>query len=138
MSAQFSLTPRYLLRQGLVPISPSMVQTADGPQVEAFFGFSGQSTYAAFIVESPTGMTPYPLVKRFLQTRIDLAADTLRLMVMDATGPKQARIFAATMRAVSEAFDSKMDSVEATHELLRDDASGQYKAHAMIVAKLEN
>ena len=106
-----------------------MLPAADNSQPEAFYGFSGQSSYAAFIVESTVALTPYPLVRRFLQTQVNLDTDAVRLIVMDATGPKQSRFFAATMQSVLDTFDGRGDSVVATHELVLDIESGKYTTH---------
>lgn len=130
----FAVTPRYVLRDGLHPTGPSVMQTTSQAQVTAIFGFSDKPQYDAFLHQSSIALTPYPLVKGFLQNQVDLDTEVLRLVVLDANGPKQSILYAATMQSIFESLDRKPDSVEVTHELILDETSGFYQVQSHLVA----
>jgi hypothetical protein len=137
----FAVTPRYVLRDGSHPSGPSVMQTEGQAEANVIFGFSDKPQYDAFLQQSLIALTPYPLVKGFLQNQVDLAAAALGLMafqlvVLDAGGPQQSILRAATMKAIREAFDHKQDSVEVTHELTFDAKTGLYRIE--MLAALSN
>jgi len=75
-------------------------------------------------------LTPYPLVKRFLQEQIDAASDSPRLVVLNATFPNAARVEATTMEAVLTAQTTKATQVATTYHLVLDLAENAYRIEA--------
>ena len=129
----FSRTPRYVLMHDRIPAGPSVMQTSE-VEVIAVFGFSSKPLYDAFLSHSPMALTPYPLVKGYLQRQVDLGTAVMQLVVLDANGPQQLNLPAATARAIVESLDLKRDEVEVSHELIFDDSSGCYQAHSLAVS----
>ena len=106
----FAVTPRYVLRDGNHPSGPSVMQTEGQAEANVIFGFSDKPQYDAFLQKSLIALTPYPLVKGFLQNQVDLASasldlDAIQLIVLDAGDPQQSILRAATMKAIRDAFD---------------------------------
>ena len=72
-------------------------------------------------------LTPYPLVKRFLQEQIDTASDGPRLVVLNAAFPDEARVDATTMEAVLTAQTNKAAKVATAYHLVLDLAASAYR-----------
>ncbi len=124
-------TPRYVLRDGAHPISPVVVQASVEGEVTAIFGFSGKPAYDVFLKAQSETLTPFPLVRLYLQNQIDLDGDSLRLVVLDATSPQQELLQAATSQAVLESFRTSADSVLISHQLIREGDSPGYRVEAL-------
>ncbi len=126
----FAATPRYVLRDGFCPTGPAVMQTSSLFEPTAFYGFSDKPQYDIYLRQGPLGLTPYPLVKGFLQGQIALDPSVLRLIVLDASDSKQRILPAATMQSILESIDRQLDVMEVTHELIRDESSGRYRVEA--------
>ncbi len=120
-------TPRYVLRQGLLPLGPLVLPTVAQADVTVVFAFSSKPHFDAFLRQSEKKLTPYPLVKGFLQNQSDLDGKVLRLVVIDANSPHQTILHAATVQAVLNAFELNQTSVLTSHELIIDEKLGSYR-----------
>ncbi|WP_417731954.1 hypothetical protein [Rosistilla oblonga] len=120
--------PRYVLRKGLHPLGPSVKQIPGQPAVSAIFAFSSKPQYDAFLRADTSSLTPYPLVKGFLQNQDDL--EELHLVVIDANSPNQSVIYAATVQAVLESLEQTRASILPTHHLIRDEKSDAYRVQS--------
>ncbi|QDV71801.1 hypothetical protein Poly24_55410 [Rosistilla carotiformis] len=120
--------PRYVLRKGLHPLGPVVKQMPGEPAVSAIFAFSSKPQYDAFLRAGTIPLTPYPLVKGFLQNQDDL--EVLHLMVLDANSPNQSVIYAATFQAALEALEQKHVTVLPTYHLIRDEKSDAYRVQS--------
>lgn len=127
----FSKTPRYILKDGAHPTSPIVVGAASEGGPIAIYGFSGKPTYDIFWKAQAGALTPFPLVSLYLQHLIDSRADSLSLVALDATGPQQQILQAATFQAVLEAYRQNSESVPVTHQLIRDGDSPGYRVEAL-------
>jgi len=127
----FARTPRYVLRDGSHPTFPIVLQASSAAETIAIFGFSDKPEYDTFVSAAPQALTPYPLVKGYLQNQIALDVDSLRLTVLDAAGPQQETLDAATFEDVLEAFQRNSESVRITHQLIRDAAAQGYRVQAI-------
>lgn len=127
----FSKTPRYVLKDGTHPTSPTVVRGSSEDEPTAIYGFSSKLSYDVFWKSQSTALTPFPLVRLFLQNQIDLDGDLLRLVVLDATSPQQEMLQAATFQAVVEAFRESSDSVPVSHQLILAGDSSGYRVEAL-------
>jgi hypothetical protein len=119
---------RYVLKDGLLPASPNLEpESADSANPFAIYGFSDKPQYDAFHSQCSRLLTPYPLVKRFLQNQIDQSAARLGLVVLDAASPSQAELFAIEMKGLVEALDRNQSFVFATHRMLLTLATSTYR-----------
>jgi len=109
---------------------PNIVHEYTGDHCLPIYGFSSRETYEAFRTNCDLMLTPYPLVKRFLQEQIDAASDSPRLVVLNATFPNAARVEATTMEAVLTAQTTKATQVATTYHLVLDLAENAYRIEA--------
>ena len=72
-------------------------------------------------------MTPYPLVKVYLRAQAGTTGDGLKLVVVDATGPREPYLRAATMAAVLEAQESHTPHVNTAYRLIFDPEANAYR-----------
>ncbi len=111
----------------LHPTYPS----ADGPSPDhpgtVIFGFSDKPEYEVFLKVSSMALTPYPLAKGYLENQIGLEMSAVTLVAVDAASPHQLVFHAATMEAVLESFQSELDEVAITHQLILDEFSEHYR-----------
>ncbi len=120
--------PRYVLRSGPGLAGPDVMSASEGEsKAISIFGFSGKPQYDAFLGHSVGLLTPYPLVKRYLQDQLDLSGDALKLVVLDATDPAQSIMYAATMQSVIEAMGANLKSMNATHQMTKDEAGSSFR-----------
>lgn len=123
--------PRYLLHQGLLPVGPLILPQPEETTSLAFFAFSDKPMYDRFNAESHTAWTPYPLVKRFLQTHLDSQEIATRLLILDPASATEPLFYAATMQAVLTALRDQLDVVTLTHRLLFKPACEAYCVEPM-------
>ena len=126
----FSKTPRYVLKDGSRPTSPAISQAPSKEESTVIFGFSDKPEYDTFLKASSRLLTPYPLVKGYLQNQIDLNVDSLSLVVLDAASPQQATLYAATFRDVLESWQLDSESVPFSYQLTREPNSQGYRVQA--------
>ena len=127
----FSKTPRYVLKDGSHPTSPVVEVASAETEPTVIYGFSGKASYDLFWKAQSASLTPFPLVRLFLQNQIDQGGDSLSLVVLDATCPQQEILSAATFQAVAEAFRQNSDTVLASHRLIRSGDSTGYRVEAL-------
>jgi len=120
-------TPYYVLMNKSYRFGPNILHESTGTHCLPIYGFSSRETYEAFRTNCALMLTPYPLVKRFLQEQIDTASDGPRLIVLNATFPDEARVEATTMEAVLAAQTSKAAQVATDYHLVLDLAASAYR-----------
>ena len=121
-------TPHYVLKAGTLTHEPSVVQSESGSATYAIFGFSDKPQYDRFLIGATEGLTPYPLVKRFLQDQLAQEADTLRLVILDPVSFDALEWKAATFESVLESIQSRSEFVKPSHRLVRQESSMSYRA----------
>lgn len=136
MVAGFAKTPRYVLRDGSHPTSPSLLQASSDAQTMAIFGFSDKPEYDVFWNASSLALKPYPLVKGHLQNQIALDG-SLKLIVLDAASSQEPILQAATFQAVLESFQLDSESVPVSHHLIRDESSSEFRVEVVADATPE-
>jgi hypothetical protein len=119
--------PHYLLLDGTCRIGPQVLPSNSGTKCEAFYGFSDKTQYDGFCRNSEVEFRPYPLVKGFFRTQAEDSGDHLKLMVLDAAGPHETNLAAATMEAVLNAHQTRSPHVTATHQLVFDRELSGYR-----------
>ena len=77
----------------------------------AIYGFSDKQPYDLFCANCELPLTPYPLVKGYLKNQIAESGDAVHLVVVDAAGPQETQLNAATMNSVLEAQEQKANQV---------------------------
>ena len=127
MSAVAVSTPIYVLIDNTLRIGPKVVALDTGVACAPIYGFSGKGPYDQFCSNSQQALKPYPLVKLYLQSQLDAADDSLKLVVLDATGPHDPYLHAATIEAVLEAQANGAATVVAAYGLIFDDVANAYR-----------
>ena len=107
-------------------LGPKLLAQPGGPQYEAIYGFSSKESYDLFCANSDQPFIPYPLVKGYLKNRIADSGDTVQLVVIDAPGPQETQVNAATMKSVLEAVEQKANQVTLSFRLTLDRESQAY------------
>lgn len=110
--------PCYVLMDGNRRIGPDVVPSSAGSQCTAIYGFSDKAPYDAFCQSSPLALKPYPLVQGYLRSQLETAGEAVQLVVIDAVGPAELVLHAATMSAVLQAQENRAAHVSVTHELV--------------------
>lgn len=123
-------TPRYVLKEGSLPARPPLSPASLGIRSTVIFGFSDKPEYDAFIANSELALTPYPLVKRFLEGHLALDIDGLKLIVIDALSSHQQTLRAATFQSVLSSLRQNAKTVPVTHRLLLDESASAYAIEA--------
>ena len=127
ISAEVLNTPYYVLMDGLRRIGPKILPSQGGMECSPIYGFSDKSFYDTFRTHSHLALTPYPLVKVYLREQVDAPGDGLRLVVVDAAGPHEPCLYAATMKAVLEAQENRTTHVTAAHCLMFNQETNAYR-----------
>lgn len=124
IDAVVSDRPNYVLMDGDLRIGPrvAQLQTRFAP----IYGFSNKSSYEKFTASSQLALVPYPLVKVYLRQQVNASQD-LKLVVIDATDPRQPHLQATTMEAVLEAHETRSPHVTTAHELTFDQTVDAYR-----------
>ena len=126
-------TPHYVLMEGNRRIGPEVVPSLSAADSAPIYGFSAKTAYDTFRIHCALALTPYPLVTVYLRSEISAAGDDPRLVVLDAAGPREHCLQAATMEAVLEAQDNRAAHVTAAYRLLFDQAANAYRLEAAVV-----
>lgn len=126
MAAPQAETPHYVLMNRSERIGPQLLADDSGVERIAIFGFSDKQPYDAFCKKCDLALTPYPLVKGYLQSRLEDAGDATVMIVIDAAGPDEKTLTAATMQSVLEAHEKQAAQVSVTYHLTKDDQSAAY------------
>jgi hypothetical protein len=127
MSPVVADTPHYVLMDGNRRIGPKVVQLHAEIECSPIYGFSGKGPYDKFCMNSRLALTPYPLVKVYLRNEADAPGDGLKLVVVDAAGPREPYLHAATMEAVLEAQENRTTHVTAAYRLMFDQEANAYR-----------
>tara|TARA_R110002072_G_scaffold119718_1_gene252605 strand:+ start:3168 stop:3590 length:423 start_codon:yes stop_codon:yes gene_type:complete len=125
-----SNTPRYVLNDAAFPACPSLTETSPQDHPIVIYGFSNKSQYDVFLKASSLALTPYPLVKRFLEKHVDQNAEEMKLVVVDADSPTQPSVYAATFQNVLEAIRLVSETVNLTHRLILDPTDSTYRVES--------
>ena len=120
-------TPCDVLLDGEQRLGPKLLALPDGPKYEAIYGFSSKESYDLFCANSDQPFIPYPLVKGYLKNQIADSGDTVQLVVVDAPGPQETQLNAATMNSVLEAQEQKANHVTVSFRLMLDRESQAYR-----------
>ena len=120
-------TPNYVLLNAKTRISPKVLPLRSGRVCSSLYGFSDKIPYDLFRTSSALALTPFPLVKVYLRTLIETGSENLHLVILDASGPNDKTVRAATMEAVLEAQISRASSVLAEYSLSFDTESNGYR-----------
>jgi len=127
MTALLLNTPCYVLLDGKQRLGPKLLPLHDGPEGVAIYGFSDKPPYDLFCANSELALTPYPLVKGYLKNQITESREAVHLVVVDAAGPNEAQLNAATMNSVLEALEQESDRVTISFRLMLDQNSQAYR-----------
>lgn len=130
MDTVSSIAPNYVLIDDNLRIGPKIVATDIGIEYTAIYGFSDKGPYDAFCRNSQRELKPYPLVKRYLRTQMDAQAGGIQLVVLDAAGPQELDLHAATIEAVLEALETRSAYVTAPYRLTFDNTANAYRVDA--------
>jgi hypothetical protein len=103
------------------------VQEPSGVECSPIYGFSNKGAYDRFCSKSQLKLTPYPLIEVYLRGQTDTPGDGLKLVVVDAAGPGEPLLHAATVEAVLESQQNRTTHVTATHRLMFDQAANAYR-----------
>jgi hypothetical protein len=110
-------TPHFVLLDGKSRVGPKTDTRDDDRPALIIYGFSDKKPYEQFCQNSDCNLTPYPLVKFYLQNEVNQNADLLKLVVLDAIAPDQQELVAATMKDVLESHISGSKNVIASYRL---------------------
>ncbi len=120
-------TPNYVLLNGKTRISPNVFPLRSGRVCSSLYGFSDKVPYDLFRTNSEMALTPFPLVKVYLRTLLETGSENLHLVILDAAGPNDVTVRAATMEAVLEAQISQASSILAEYSLTFDTKTKGYR-----------
>ena len=120
-------TPNYVLIDGDLRIGPKIVPLDVGTECVAIYGFSSKGPYDRFCSNSQRALKPYPLVTGYLRNEMDAPGNGLKLVVIDANGPGEPYVQAATIEAVFEAKESRAAHVTAAYRLTFDEEANAYR-----------
>lgn len=126
-STETYATPNYVLLNGKTRISPTVLAMRSGRTCKALYGFSNKAPYDTFRASSETPLTPFPLVKVYLKTLIETGPEDLHLVILDATGPGDATLHAATTESILESHVKQSAVVNAEYVLTFDSQANGYR-----------
>ena len=127
MNALLANTPCDVLLDGNQRLGPKLMAHPGGLERKAIYGFSSKKSYDLFCGNSDQSFIPYPLVKGYLKNQIADSGDTVQLVVVDAAGPQETPVHAATMNSVLEAVEQKANQVTVSFRLRLDRKSQAYR-----------
>ena len=126
-------TPYYVLMDQKTPFGPSVADPIPDIEYSAIFGFSNKARYDIFCRESSSPLTPYPLIKGYLRNQLgapghdDANERCDKLVVLDAPGPREPFVHAATVQAVLEAQETGTTHITPTHHLTFNPEANVYR-----------
>ena len=127
MSTVVAGTPYYVLMDVNRRIGPKVLHLHSGSECPPIYGFSNRGSYEKFCMNSQLALKPYPLVKRYLREQSVALGDGLKLVVVDASGPCEPCLNAATMEAVLEAQENRTTHMTTVYRLLFDQEANAYR-----------
>jgi hypothetical protein len=123
--------PRFVLLDERRRIGPEALPSASGLEYSICYGFSDKAMYERFRGNSPRPLTPYPLVQTFLRAEAAKPQGSGSLVAIDATGPDDLHLHAATAAAVLAAHEQKTATVVAACDMVRVSGSQAYRVEAL-------
>ena len=120
-------TPGYVLLNDKKRLAPTVQPLQSGRKCIGLYGFSDKTPYDLFRANSKLSLTPFPLVKGYLQTLIESNSDNLHLVIVDACGPNETQVHAATMEAVLHAQKSQLSAVAVEYTLTFEEEFNTYQ-----------
>lgn len=130
MNAILVNTPCDVLLNGNQRLGPQLSALHCGAQYEVIYGFSGKQPYDLFCANCDLPLAPYPLVKGYLKNQIAASNEAIHLIVVDAAGPQQAHLNAATMNSVLQAREENANQVTVSFHLTLDETTQSYRVEA--------
>ena len=127
MNAVVAGTPYFVLMEGSHRIGPTVIPLQSGVECSPIYGFSDKGPFDKFCENSELVLKPYPLVKLFLREQTSVVSDVLRLVVIDAVGPREPYLQAATMEAVLDAQEKRTPEVAVAFRFVFDQHIGVYR-----------
>ena len=127
MSEVVAGTPCYVLMDGNRRIGPKVLPLHSGIDCSPIYGFSNKDLSDKFCMNSQLPLTPYPLVKVYLRNQATAPGDGLKLVVIDAAGPREPHVRATTMEAVLEAQENRTTHVTVAYRLMFDQEADAYR-----------
>ncbi|MHB8899644.1 MAG: hypothetical protein ACYC6Y_12930 [Thermoguttaceae bacterium] len=126
-AATYVDTPYYVLMEGSQRLGPEVVPASTGTQCVAVYGFSDRSRFDKFCANCRLALVPYPLTRSYLQHRADTPGDGLNLVVVNADGPGEPCLHAATMEAVLQGQQDRTLHVTAAYDLTFESEVAAYR-----------
>lgn len=120
-------TPHFVLLDDGHRIGPTVEPSLQENDCVPIYGFSGANAYGRFRNECAQALVPYPLVKTYLRSRLGAGGEHPRLVIIDAAGPRESSLHAATIEAVLKAQEDKAIHVAAAYDLQFDSEAGFYR-----------
>jgi len=96
-------------------------------EIVVIYGFSGKAAFDTFAANSELSLTPYPLVKGYLQSQVNAASKGIKLVAIDAVGPLAPSLYAAAMDCVLDAMLGKRTILNAGYLLVFDPDVAAYR-----------
>ena len=127
MSTLVADTPYYVLMEDNCRAGPKVVPLDSRSECLVIYGFSDRAPYDKFCTNSELALKPYPLVKGYLRNQLGASGDDLKLVVLDASGPREPCLHAATMEAVLEAQENPTTRLNAGYRLMLDQETDAYQ-----------
>ncbi len=122
-------TPRYLLLNEGQRIRPQVALLPSGLKWSFFYGFSNKDRFDTFISNSPLHLVPHPLVKVHLRNDLEAQGVDLTLVVIDASGPGDSEIVAATIEVVLQAHEDQLSQIIAAYRMTFDQKTETYQVN---------
>jgi hypothetical protein len=120
-------TPRYVLLDENRRLGPMVIPSDVGVGCSVIYGFSDKGPYDRFCGNSDLALRPYPLVEGYLRNQVGVSGGDLKLIVLDADGPRERCLHAATMEAVLEAKENRAAGVNTGYRLILDPKADAYR-----------
>ena len=121
-------TPQYVLMDEFRRIGPCVLGEIEYSPI---YGFSDKEPYDIFCTNSELVLTPYPLVKTYLRFQANTSDNELKMVVINATGPRDPCLHAATISAVLESQEKQMAQVALAYRLVFDRQAEAYSVEMM-------
>lgn len=125
-------TPRYVLLDENRRLGPKVIPSDVGVGCSVIYGFSDKGPYDRFCGNSDLALRPYPLVEGYLRNQVGVSGGDLKLIVLDADGPRERCLHAATMEAVLQAQENRLAQLPAAYELVLDQQANAYRLGAAL------
>lgn len=119
-------TPYYVLLDGKRRLGPHVGPLPAGTECLAVYGFSDENRFNQFCANSQLTLTPYPLTRFYLRNQAEAPGDGLNLVVVDAAGPNEPCLQAATMEAVLQGQEARTPHVTAAYDLTFEQEAAAY------------